>query len=879
MVFRGLTRGYQEACQLASHIGYSAFALLLLCSIFVLLTIVSFLMYLFVPYRLLALNEMLQGTAIGTPDSWLQVRAPLKYVLGVGLFHRSDRLLDAFVRKYAATARKRFAEMESVRERRIHVDLPVQLAEQALERLEAAHLVSHFSRASCCLLITGEGGSGKTSLACRIAGWALSAKKGERIARHTMLPVLIEYPLAQRASNPLQRAISAAVKDLTGAEDELSQQLLRRLLARKRILVIVDRLSEMDERTRDSIRPEIAELGINALIVTSRLNEDLRGLRRVVLSPRPIPNDQLYVFLDSYLRQAGVPCDHIRDQFIDACSQLTVAVGRRETTPLLAKLFVAHLISCRREEASWKPTDVPHLIRSHIDRLNEKVQGVHAENAHVQRCCEALAWECIRGEFKPVSIDWPTAVRALLRAGGIEADIGHLGKGLKIIRYEKEGHPVRFASDPVAEYLAAMHFTAACMSDPSGFVELLQEARRKPGSPQSVSGFLMALRDCCLAGDTGDGTLRHVADELGEVVGLSARAVEETRQAQNLRLFIRQLAVGTDATRLEAIKGLAALGPLASPAVLPLANALKDKSPAICEAAASALGKIGPAAASAVPQLVGALRGKQWRVPLAAAAEALASIGPAASEAVPVLISLFETAKCRYVDGIACLAVAKALARISPEGVRYLIGISHTSESLWPYAIDGISEAGLVALPQLIELLKDSRPPLCHSFGNMDSYVNERLYEASIKALAKIGPAASAAVPQLLEDLQSMNAWGGPYGLINLLCRALGEIDPTNPQVVCALVDVLWKIPPLVTWAAVETLGKIGAIAVPELIDALQKQDSYIWVAVPEALGEIGPPAINAVPHLEKLLLNEDVNVRRAATAAIKKICGVKEMP
>ena len=47
-----------------------------------------------------------------------------------------------------------------------------------------------------CVLIWGEGGIGKTSLACQLAQWSMSDDRTKRLCRHRMIPVLIEQELA-----------------------------------------------------------------------------------------------------------------------------------------------------------------------------------------------------------------------------------------------------------------------------------------------------------------------------------------------------------------------------------------------------------------------------------------------------------------------------------------------------------------------------------------------------------------------------------------------------------------------------------------------------------------------------------------------------------
>ncbi len=118
----------------------------------------------------------------------------------------------------------------------------------------------------------GEGGSGKTSLACQIASWAMSDIPEERLCKHQMLPILLEEEFNFKVAEGKQvflEAIRGALRDLIDAEDALSEELLEQLLRKRRLLVIVDRFSEMSEATRNLIHPESPDFPVNALVVTS----------------------------------------------------------------------------------------------------------------------------------------------------------------------------------------------------------------------------------------------------------------------------------------------------------------------------------------------------------------------------------------------------------------------------------------------------------------------------------------------------------------------------------------------------------------------------------------------------------------------------------
>jgi HEAT repeat protein len=71
---------------------------------------------------------------------------------------------------------------------------------------------------------------------------------------------------------------------------------------------------------------------------------------------------------------------------------------------------------------------------------------------------------------------------------------------------------------------------------------------------------------------------------------------------------------------------------------------------------------------------------------------------------------------------------------------------------------------------------------------------------------------------------------------------------------------------------AADALGRIGAPAVPALMEALQSSDVQVRVKAADVLGRMGPDANDAVPALIRLLDDPDERVRKTATRALGRI-------
>jgi HEAT repeat protein len=138
--------------------------------------------------------------------------------------------------------------------------------------------------------------------------------------------------------------------------------------------------------------------------------------------------------------------------------------------------------------------------------------------------------------------------------------------------------------------------------------------------------------------------------------------------------------------------------------------------------------------------------------------------------------------------------------------------------------------------------------------------------EDVITALGRLGPKAKSAVPALVKVLNDKN---------EIIRRdaafALGRIGPKAKAAVPALIEKIDEFG-LVREEVIEALKNIGVAALPELIKSLKSKNKIIRRKTAVSIGEIGIVAKDALPALNNALEDEEVNVRKAASIAIKKI-------
>lgn len=455
------------------------------------------------PLTLLKINNLLQSyTDIPLPNFLGGIKISTLRRLLFNL-HYHPKVLDAWVKLHLETARKEFQKKPTVKERNIYIPIPVILDGKNIAELKGNNLKPYFTEQRECLLIWGEGGLGKTSLACQLANWAMSNNPEDYLCEHQMLPILFEeeldFPVAEGKQIFIE-AIRGKLQDLIDSPEAIPEELLLQLLRKQRLLVIVDHLSEMSETTRKKIRPELPSFSVNALVVTSRIEEKLGGVNRTTLQPlRVEKNNGLLEFIDAYLTQQGKRNLFNDENRIESRNKLLNIVGEQDITVLLVKLYVEQMIAVKTDKNLVSlPTNVPDLMLHYLNLLNQNVVENKLENRIVHNNTKIVAWECLKQGYRSTTAERDAVLTAL---GGErpEAHLEYLEKRLQIIQTIGPGeNKIRFSLDPLAEYMAGLHIVELYGDNEQLWRDFLAGADAQPAEQKIIQGFLRIVRDCCL---------------------------------------------------------------------------------------------------------------------------------------------------------------------------------------------------------------------------------------------------------------------------------------------------------------------------------------------------------------------------------------------
>jgi hypothetical protein len=199
-------------------------------------------------------------------------------------------------------------------------------------------------------------------------------------------------------------------------------------------------------------------------------------------------------------------------------------VGERDITVLLAKLYAEEMIAAKKSIPSVDlPDTIPGLILSYLNELNRGVTEARLDDRTVHRDAKVVAWECLKKTFRPDAAPHDKIVAAL---GGDDADVHltYLQDRLRLIQSVQPAQDrLRLVLDPLAEYLAAFHVVTEYGEKEKAWQQFFKEADGKEGAPHTISGFLLAIRDCCISESRDIHIPEFVVPELGKRAGLKSR--------------------------------------------------------------------------------------------------------------------------------------------------------------------------------------------------------------------------------------------------------------------------------------------------------------------------------------------------------------------
>ena len=484
------------------------------------------------PLKLLYINELLKDYG-EIPVSFLSTNLPLRRVMLGGLFHYHPRVLDAWIEAHIKSAREEFLNSDTVQEREIYISIGVEISDSADKQhpqLEVEHLQPKFAKPQTRLLIYGEGGAGKTSLACEIAKWGMEDDPDKRLAQQRMLPIFIKEDLRQ--GDTFIDKIHGKLQDLSNIVTRtISKDLLDNLLRNQRLLVIVDGFSEMSKATQELIRPDNKDFPVFALIVTSRTEKTLDQVDKTKIKPLSLSGSNLMNFMEKYLVKQGHKDLSEDPELSYASGDLLKLLSEtkpqnRSVTVLFAKLYADVLITNKNGNIlSDMPKNIPELILSYLNKLNLAItEDKKLDNTIIHKDLKAIAWKCLEQNYQPTSAKIKD-VESIIDGKNPEEKkerLKYFENSLHLIKTsEFDNTPkIYFDLEPLAEYLAALYLIDSYEDQEYLWKNFLKKAQDIMDSPESIKGFLLSVKDCCLVYGKEVNIPHFVVGNIQEILGV-----------------------------------------------------------------------------------------------------------------------------------------------------------------------------------------------------------------------------------------------------------------------------------------------------------------------------------------------------------------------
>ncbi|NEP01609.1 MAG: hypothetical protein F6K58_23725 [Symploca sp. SIO2E9] len=166
---------------------------------------------------------------------------------------------------------------------------------------------------------------------------------------------------------------------------------------------------------------------------------------------------------------------------------------------------------------------------SYLNELNRAVIGDNFEvesqsdnrftSTTVHQDAKVIAWEYLQSNYRPT----PSKrfdVLAALEGDDAQVRLKYLEERLRLIQTIGPAlDQIRFALDPLAEYLAGLHLVELYGKNQGPWRKFLERAKVMPGVPISIQGFLLAVLDCTLVKGEEFGVPSFVVKELEKRTG------------------------------------------------------------------------------------------------------------------------------------------------------------------------------------------------------------------------------------------------------------------------------------------------------------------------------------------------------------------------
>jgi photosystem II stability/assembly factor-like uncharacterized protein len=436
-------------------------------------------------------------------------------------FVEAEDFLDTWVAKRVDSCREHFKRERESLGVRFYVPMPVRVSGQnksaTLARPSSRDIRALVGDHKMVIEIIGDGGSGKTTLGTEICMWAMAEKDDDRLLGRS--PTIVVF-LRDRFDD-LDSVVASQIRRVFDDEDWDGRtiDIVRKALRTRRIVVLIDGLSEVNLELQETAIRSIVMSSASFAVITGRYVFDEPSLRPSIIRPEGVNLLNANYFVSQYSAEYMTSSLTARYELAVTSRVLKIIesrFGQDEMPALFVVLLIEGTLSEKVEESSMLPVSIPEIVQRFVRSLHRGRDGSLGPDTFANIAGQ-IAVASVSTSFIPKDISYVEAMalaeRARIQTYGIDLIQNMISSGLLVSRITAIGSTVRFRLDPVAEYLAAAVAVARARADPSDWQKHLKAVFGCAGGIYP-EGYIRSLWETLRAiGGSGEG-----ADELARTL-------------------------------------------------------------------------------------------------------------------------------------------------------------------------------------------------------------------------------------------------------------------------------------------------------------------------------------------------------------------------
>jgi photosystem II stability/assembly factor-like uncharacterized protein len=345
--------------------------------------------------------------------------------------------------------------------------------------------------------VVGDGGTGKTTLAGELGRRVMSDDPEQRlIPSNTAIALFLHGN-----SNDFFKKILSELQKASHSDDVqiVADALVKNALRRRRLVPIIDGLSEMSDDGAESVQDLLASLHTSLVIFTARRRFVKFSTTRIEIRPHDLTADDInrfvarYIYLHSELRQRISPHDELA-----LSKKLIEMLEQRSLRASLPAIFVKLLLESYDAHGDGAKLSLAEAMQRFVRHLGRSASDDPSGDLLVE-AASVVARLSLQPNLLPHAVDGELARRALGVVFPVQAT-ALLRKLIETTVLVEEvsatGPTVRFRLDPVAEYIAAASWIREYRDDLGKWNDHLGPAETATDRGMRPTGYLEALLEC-----------------------------------------------------------------------------------------------------------------------------------------------------------------------------------------------------------------------------------------------------------------------------------------------------------------------------------------------------------------------------------------------